>query len=162
MREEELNDLKERSWRRRLSPAESDALRQLLAGDGPASAGWEQDEALNRLLEQLPAAPAVSTNFTARVMASARAAERGPAPARSPWIFQNIWARLAAGAAMVCAGFFSFQEYHSLQMAKQAREVAAASRLAALPPVDWLNNFDTIQRLDKVKVADDELLSVLE
>ena len=161
MRGDELNDLKERSWRRRLSPAESDALRRMLAGDARATSDWEQEEALNRLLEQLPAAPMASSNFTARVMASARAAQ-APARDNEPWFFQNIWARLAAGAAMACVGFFSYQEYHAAQVAREAREVAAASRLAALPPVDWLNNFDTIQRLDKVKVADDELLSTLE
>ena len=145
-----------------MTAAESDALRQWLTADARTSADWEQDEALNRLLEQLPAAPAVSSNFTARVMAGARASERAQARASGPWILQNIWARLAAGTAMACVGFFSFQEYHTALVAKQAREVAAASRLAALPPVDWLNNFDTIQGLDKVKVADDDLLSVLE
>ena len=43
-----------------------------------------------------------------------------------------------------------------------ARDLASVSRLAALPPVDWLQNFDTINGLNRVKVADDELLLVLQ
>jgi hypothetical protein len=42
------------------------------------------------------------------------------------------------------------------------RDLANVSRLAALPPMEWLQNFDTINRLNRVKVADDDLLLVLQ
>jgi hypothetical protein len=49
-----------------------------------------------------------------------------------------------------------------MRRAQEAREVASVSRLAGLPSIDWLENFDTINRLNKVKVADDDLLTVLQ
>jgi hypothetical protein len=63
---------------------------------------------------------------------------------------------------MVCCGVVSFHEYGALRRAQVAREVANVSRLAGLPSIDWLQNYDTIDRLDKVKVADDDLLTVLQ
>jgi hypothetical protein len=162
MREDDFNNLKELRWRRRLSPSESDAIRQFLAEQPQAAEEWAQEETLNRLFEASPSVT-VSSNFTARVLASVRDASRAPVAREPvPWLFGSWWARLVAGAAMVCVGFFSFQEYQTAQRAREAHELAAASRLAALPPIEWLNDFDTIQRLDKVKVADDDLLSVLE
>jgi len=162
MREDEFNDLKELRWRRSLNASESDALRKFLAARPQAAEEWAQEEALNRLLEESPAV-AVSSNFTASVMAGVRDASTAPVAREPvPWLFGSWWARLVVGAAMVCVGFFSFQEYHTAQRARVAHELVAASRLAALPPIEWLNDFDTIQRLDKVKVADDDLLSVLE
>jgi hypothetical protein len=140
-------------------------MRRFLAEKPGANEEWDREEALNRLLEQMPAAP-VSSNFTARVVACARAGERASArreeEAAVPWIFRSFWARCVAGTAMVCAGFLSFQGYQAAHRTNEAREIAAASQLAALPPMDWWNDFDTIQRLDKVNVADDDLLSVLE
>jgi hypothetical protein len=162
MRENEFTELKQTSWRRRLTASEAAAIRQYLASQPQATGDWEKDDSLNRLLEQWPSVP-VSSNFTARVVAAARRSEPAPvARGAMPWIFGRWWAQLAAGAVMVGVGFLSFQEYQSAHRARQAQELAAAGRLAALAPIEWLNDFDTIQRLDKVKVADDELLSVLE
>jgi hypothetical protein len=164
MQEDNYNELQERSWRRRLSAADLARARKLLGKQPEAAEELAQEEALSRLLERLPSAP-VSSNFTARVLASVRdnnAARAAREEEAIPWIFRNWWARWAAGAVMVVVGFFSFQEYHAVHRTQEAQELAAASRLAALPPMEWLNDFDTIQRLDKVKVADDDLLSVLE
>jgi anti-sigma factor RsiW len=155
----DYNDMKERNWRRGLTAAESAEMRRLLESHPEAAEDWACEEALSRALQQLPAV-AVSSNFTARVLAGVRRSR--PEREAAAWFFRGWWPRLAAGALMVGLGFFSFQEYVTAQRTREAREIAAASRLAALPPTDWLNDFDTIQGLDKVKVADDELLSVLE
>src|SRR5277367_987063 len=113
MRENEFNDLKEQAWRRRLTSTEQAALRDFLAGRADAVGEIERDDALSRLLEQLPNAP-VSSNFTARVLASVRdTASPAREEAAVPWIFRSWWVRLAASAAMVCAGFFSFQEFQT-------------------------------------------------
>jgi len=168
MQESRLNKLKELNWRRPLTPSEQAELRQFL-GDRPgAGRDWQTEEALSRALEHLPPAP-VSSNFTARVLAAAQRAQDASARQResaaiTPWFFRSWWMRVAAGAAMMCAGFFSFQEYHAahVRRAFAPQQVAGATAMADLPPVEWLNNFDTIQRLDKVKLADDELLSALE
>jgi len=163
MREDDYKELQELNWRRRLSPAERAEVRKLLAGKPHGAEEWQSEDALSRLLEQLPNA-AVSSNFTSRVLAGVRAGEAKHAGQEhpTPWIFRSWWARLAAGALMVGAGFFSFQEFAASHRTLEAHELVAASRLAGLPPMEWLNDFDTIQRLDKVKVADDDLLSVLE
>ena len=49
-----------------------------------------------------------------------------------------------------------------MRRAHEARAIASVSRLAGLPSIDWLKNFDTINRMNKVKVADDDLLTVLQ
>jgi len=62
---------------------------------------------------------------------------------------------------MVCCGVLSFREYQAVHRAQMAHELASVSDLAALPPMEWLKDFDTINRLNKVSVADDDLLAVL-
>ena len=49
-----------------------------------------------------------------------------------------------------------------IHRARMARELAGVSRLAALPPMEWLKDFDTINGINQVKVADDDLLAALE
>jgi anti-sigma factor RsiW len=165
MRNADFQILKEISWRRPLTPAELARLRQFLAAHPEKQGEWEEDTALDLLLYRLPSAR-VSSNFTARVMQAAQSA-----PTRSAWRqwlaswppFPAIWLpRCALGAAMVCAGLLSFRGYQMEQRAQAARNLASVSRLAALPPMDWLKNFDTIDRLNKVKVADDDLLAALQ
>jgi len=163
MRDDNYNRFNELNWRRRLNPAERAELQAFLAAHPEAAGQWRADEALSRALEQLPQAP-VSSNFTSRVLA---AAQRAPTPARNrtfgaPWFLRGWAPRLAAGLAMVGVGFFSFHAYDHVQRERAGRQLATASRLASLPPIEWLNDFDTIQRLDRVKVADDDLLSALE
>ena len=117
------------------------------------------------LLRRLPGAD-VSTNFTARVVQAAGRLPAKPAWRRRlemfPWLPAGWVPRAALAAAMVCSGMLSFHEYEALHRAHEARAVASVSRLAALPSMDWLENFDTINRLNKVKVADDDLLTVLQ
>ena len=49
-----------------------------------------------------------------------------------------------------------------MHRARVARELADVGRLAALPPMEWWKDFDTINRMNKVKVADDDLLAALQ
>jgi hypothetical protein len=79
-----------------------------------------------------------------------------------PWLSGGWVPRTALATAMICCGVLSFHEYEALSRARVAREVANASRLVDLPSIDWLQNYDTIDRLDKVKLADDDLLAVLQ
>jgi hypothetical protein len=169
MTSENMNDadyqkLRETGWRRPLTPAEEERLRGIVAAQPSLQAQWEEEAALNRLLGRMPAAR-VSSNFTARVMEAARGAPAPPAwserlaPFR--WLSRNWMPRLALGLAMVCCGVLSFREYQAVHRAQMARELASVSDLAALPPMEWLKDFDTINRLNKVSVADDDLLAVL-
>jgi hypothetical protein len=63
---------------------------------------------------------------------------------------------------MVCCGLLSFHEYQAVHRAQMARELARVTRLVALPPMEWMKDFDTINKLNKVAVADDDLLTALQ
>ena len=165
MQHAEYQNLKETGWRRPLTGVERARMRELLAAHPEWQESWEQEAALSGLLRRLPSA-AVSTNFTARVVQAARRLPAKPAWRRRleilTWLPAGWAPRAALAAAMVCCGLFSYHEYQAISRVRVAREVAIASRLAGLPPIDWLKNFDTIDRINKVKVADDDLLAVLE
>jgi hypothetical protein len=165
MQDAEYQNLTEASWRRPLSAAERARLREILAAHPEWQESWQEDAALNGLLRRLPGA-AVSTNFTARVVQAARRVPAKPSWRRRleffPWLSAGWMPRAALGVAMVCCGLLSFQQYQAMRRTQEARAVASVSRLAGLPSIDWLENYDTISRLDKVKVADDDLLTVLQ
>lgn len=164
MQDAEYQNLRETGWRRPLTAAEEERLRAIASPNSHLHTQLEQDAALNRLLERMPAAR-VSSNFTARVMEAARESQRKPdwsqrfAPFQ--WLSRDWMPRAALVLAMVCCGVFSFREYQAIHRAQLARELANATRLAALPPMEWLKDFDTINRLNKVAVADDDLLAAL-
>jgi anti-sigma factor RsiW len=165
MQHADYQNLIEAGWRRPLTPPERARLRDFLAAHPQLQESWGQEAALNRLLRRLPSA-ALSTNFTARVLQAAqRLPAKPPWPLRWPlfaWIPAGWIPRAALAAAMVCCALLSFHQYQASCRAQVARDLASVSRLAALPPIDWLKDFDTINRLDKVKVADDDLLAALQ
>jgi anti-sigma factor RsiW len=165
MEERQFQEIKETGWRRVLSGDEKAALQRFLAAHPEAQEAWREEEALNHLLERLPVAP-VSTNFTARVLQAAQAAR--PRSAWRDWFAWYGWLpegrlpRLAMCFVMIGLGLFSFRESQAGHRAKMARELAGVSRVAALPSMEWLKDFDTINRISQVKVADDDLLAALE
>jgi len=159
----ESEELLELAWRRRLTPEEQARLRQYLAVHPQARPQWEYEAALTRGLKGLPPAP-VSSNFTALVMQAVRRAPARPAWRRHlDFWFPAGWVpRMALGATMVCLSLLTACEYHTIQrQQRMARDLASIGRLATLQPVDWLQNFQTIENLSRVQVADDALLEVL-
>jgi anti-sigma factor RsiW len=165
MQDAEYQNLIETSWRRALTAAERTRLRELLAAHPEWREPWNEDATLNGLLRRMPGA-VVSTNFTARVVQAARRVPPKPAWRRRlelfPWLPAGWVPRAALGVAMICCGMLSFHQYQALRRADEARAIASVSLLAGLPSIDWMENFDTINRLNKVKVADDDLLTVLQ
>ena len=165
MQHADFQNLKEASWRRPLTAAERTRLREWLAAHPEARPSWDQEEALSRLLHRLPSA-AVSTNFAARVVQAAQRLPARPAWRRRlvlfPWFPAGWFPRVALALAMLSCGFFSFREYQTVHRAQRARDLAGLTQLAALPSINWLKDFDTINKLSKVQVADDDLLSVLQ
>jgi anti-sigma factor RsiW len=156
--------LAELAWRRNLTPEQQARLREYLATHPAARGPWELEAALTRALHGLPPAP-VSSNFTALVL---QAVQR--APARSAWRrrldlaswFPAGWLpRAALAATMICLGVGTALEYQTLQRQKMARDIASVGALASLQPVDWMQDFQTIEKLNRVEVADDVLLQVL-
>jgi hypothetical protein len=165
MQNQHYQKLKEAAWRRPLTRDEEAALQTFLAAHPAEQEAWAEEMALSRLLERWPA-PAVSSNFTARLLQAAQAA-----PARSDWrgwfapsewLPEGLAARVAMCSLLLCAGVLSFHEYRAVHRARLARDLAGVSRVAQLPPIEWLKDFDTINGLSHVKVADDELLAALQ
>lgn len=151
----EYQRLRELAWRKGikdpLEPIQSQQVQQEL----------REERQLTRCLNGLVNAP-VSSNFTARVL---QAAIKPAAPRRLTW-WQRLalpkWApRLAMGALMVSLGVFTVQQYKSAQNMRRAQDLASVSQLAQLSDVDWLDNFETINRMSQVQAADDELLNSL-
>jgi hypothetical protein len=163
MDDQKFQKLVEQGWRRPLREEELAQVRKIIANDPDAQAEWESERALNRCLDRLQN-PAVSSNFTAQVLQRARTGVIRPVRPRgwlSKWFSPGLIPRLAFGALMVCVGLFSAREYEIAHRARMARDMATMSRLAALPPVEWLKNFDTINKMGRVEVADVELLAAL-
>jgi anti-sigma factor RsiW len=166
MRDEHYQKIMEAGWRRPLSADEEAALQQFLAAHPEARQAWAEEAALNRLLQRWPV-PAVSSNFTARVL---QAAQNAPVRssawrdwfAPSQWLPEGRVAQAALCSLMVCAALFSFHQSQVMHRERMAREAASASRLATLPSVEWLKDFDTIKGISQTRVADDDLLAALE
>lgn len=165
MQDENFQKIKEAGWRRALDRDEDAALQKFLAAHPEAKAAWREEAALNQLLQRLPATP-VSSNFTARLMQAVQTAPPRRtwrdwfAPAE--WLPANRSWRVAMCSMIVASGLFSFHEYQVLYQIRMARQLASVSRMATLPPVDWLKDFDTINQINQVKVADDDLLAALQ
>jgi len=157
-------ELTELAWRRSLTPEQQARLRQYLAARPQARRQWECEAALTRGLNRLPPAP-VSSNFTALVLQAVQRAPARPAWRRqldfASWLPAGWRPRLALAATMVCLSFLTVREYQFIQHQRMARDLASVGRLATYQPVDWLQNFQTIEKLSRVQVADDELLRVL-
>jgi anti-sigma factor RsiW len=161
----DLQELAELAWRGSLTPGEQARLRQYLAAHPHARPQWECEAALTRSLNRLPPAP-VSSNFTAVVLQAIQRAPARPAWRRrldpASWLPAGWRARVALGATMVCLSLLTIRESQAIQRQRMARDLASVGSLAALQPVDWLQNFQTIENLNRVQVApDDALLLVL-
>ena len=159
MNDAEFQNLKETSWRRKLTVQEEAALKSFLDSHFDQRLQWEEESGLNQLLGRLPDAP-VSTNFTSRVL---RAVERETARTSQSekgifhWLKFNWVPRIAVATLLLCGGFISLQQYKRNQI---AHAVAAVSNAATVPP-QWLQDFDAINRLSQPPV-DNELLAALQ
>lgn len=155
--------LKELSWQRRLSPQEELQLNAYLAAHPEEEADWNQDVALSDFLHQLPDAP-VSSNFTARVLQAveleekriSRVQERGWTAWRTGlrWVFRS-----AIAGSLACIAFFASTQYRLSQQAESVRNISVATTTSK---VEWLADFDAINRMSRVQSpADEELLAAL-
>ena len=167
MKTPEYNNLRESSWRRPLTPTEQAAVEQYLAENPDARADWEVDAQLNRALERLPDAAAVSSNFTARVLETVRleaaAAERERSRGGFAWRnFRRFIPRLAAVALAMGLGVAGWRLHEVKARAEQARNLAGlASVISANPEV--MANYEPIRRLGGNEVTPDiELIALLQ
>ena len=155
-----LSQLRESSWRRKLTEAEQAGLRAHLAANPDARAGWEMESALTTAFARLPDAP-MPSNFTARVL---EAVEREAArPPGWSWNWRGLAPRIAFAAVMV--GFAGLAiHHHEIYSERVAlvRSVALATGGQPVPSPDALENFDAIRRMSQPQPADDELLALMQ
>lgn len=156
--------LRERAWRRKLTPAEEAELRAWLAAHPEAESDWDGETGLNTALTGLPNVP-VPSNFTARVLAEIHR----PAPAEAiqswPSSWKRFWRPLLPKAALalvvVSVGLFSYERHVTLRRAELARRIALVSSLPAIQDPDVLQNFETIRQMDPL-VPDEKLIALMQ
>jgi anti-sigma factor RsiW len=157
--------LRELSWRRKLTPAEEAKLITWLAAHPEAQADWEAETGLNQTLAALPDAP-VANNFTSRVLdAAQREAARRQSPVR-PWHSAASWwsrwlPKAALAAVLLAAGLLSYHHTQDLKRAEWAQSLTTVSQVPPLP-TEILKDFDAIAVLSSAPPADEELLQVMQ
>jgi hypothetical protein len=160
------NHLRELSWRRKLTEAEESQLQAWLTANPEAREEWEAEAGLNHLLEALPEAPAVSSNFTALVQqaverenaALARSARNG----RRKW-WQWLPRAAVATAVLLSVGTFSYQHHLESNRRAMAQSVTELSQIVVASNPEFMEDFDAIQWLGDLKPkADTELLALME
>jgi hypothetical protein len=149
---------RESLWRRKLSDAERAGLR--------GQPDLEQEARLTDALAQMRNVP-VPSNFTARVMDAIELEDARSARLEQSkgwrWNWRMLLPRVAVTAAVLLFGALVLQ-YHQtgLHRAEMAKSLSVVASAQAVPDVDALNNFDTIQRMSQSGRADNELLVALQ
>jgi len=157
--------LKEQSWQRKLTPQEESELTAFLAAHPEAEVDWLEDAALTECLALLPQAP-VSSNFTAQVLQAieleekkiSRVQKRGWTAWRTgfKWVFRSAIAGSVACLTLLVTNQYRLSE--RVEMAENLGRVVAATD----SKMDWLPDFDAINRMSRVQSpADEELLAAL-
>jgi len=163
------NDPQEREWQELLWRGKPDAstektARERLAARPEARTDLHAELALTEAIRRLPDAP-MPSNFTARVLQQARAAES--TGRRVEVGLPGRWGRLrwaislASAGLVVCVGVFSYQRIEAVQRAHMRDSVLLVSKVTSRPSTDVLENLDTIERLTPVVAADEELIALL-
>jgi hypothetical protein len=165
MNSAEYQRLKEQNWQRQLTAAEQADVEAFLLAQPSLRAEWEQEMALNRAIGQLPPVP-VSSNFTSLVMMAVEQEVSRRERARLPWFkrwFAVGWLpRFALVALVVGISTFSWREYQVVHRTQLARSAVTVSDVATLPKLEWLQDFDAINRLTQAPPVDEELLTMLQ
>lgn len=164
MKKNESDNLRELAWRTRLNP-EKEAQLHALTGAHPETE-VEEEIRLTQLLNQLPDAP-VASNFTSQVLRSIELEEaKISREHKRGWPARRVgfgWvSRLAVAGFAVLLGLMGLHHHHlSTKRAELAQSIEKVS-LAGSLPTEWLENFDTINRLTQTAPVDEELLALLQ
>jgi anti-sigma factor RsiW len=144
------NHYRELGWRQRLTDEERAALEKFLAAHPEAKEELAAESQLNRLLEKLPEAPPVASNFTALVM---QAVERETAAStlhagRWSWLSLRVWlARGVMACAIVGAGGLAFYQHQLGERRVMAQDVATLAEAYSAAGPAPTQDFDSISRL---------------
>ena len=161
-------ELREISWRRKLTPEEETQLQGWLAAHPDKQAEWELEQSLSEQLRHLSNAP-LSSNFTSQVMQALDAElarqEREGRGGRS-WLqwLHKLAPRLApvSLALVVAITFFVYQRGDKVEQQYQAKAIESVVSVAEanqVPSHEILADFEVIEKLPFA--SDDDLLAAL-
>lgn len=155
--------LRELSWRRPLTTAETAELSTWLAAHPDAHPDAEAERTLTQALARLPDAP-VPSNFTGRVWQTIEREQATPGRATRPrvaWWWRVFLPRVALAAVVLVAGLLVYRHHQDEQQTEFVKSfLAVASPSLADPKV--MEDFDVICQLSPPSAVDEELLSLME
>jgi anti-sigma factor RsiW len=166
MNESIYHQLREISWRRKLTPEEETQLQGWLAAHPDKQVEWELEQSLTDQLRHLSDAP-LSSNFTSQVMRAldselARQESRGWGTARN-WLqwLHKLAPRLAPVSLALVVAVTAFVYYRTNdQQQRVAENVAVAISVSDVPGPQILQDFDAISNLPPA--TDEDLLAALQ
>jgi anti-sigma factor RsiW len=168
MKDSDENQFRELSWRQQLTDAERAELQKFLAAHPEAKADWKAESQLNTLLEKLPEAPPVASNFTALVMQAVERENAAQTRGRSAlvwrWLSLRTWlARGAVACVVVGVSCFAIYQHQLGERRMMAQNVAALAEAYSAAGPGPTEDFDSICRLGGVAPAkpDTDLIALM-
>ncbi|MDB6066981.1 MAG: hypothetical protein JWR26_3189 [Pedosphaera sp.] len=161
--------LRELSWRRKLTEAEEVELHKYLAEHPEAKEDWELEGELNHLLEQLPEAPAVASNFTARVLKAVEmetaTQEREHVRQRNLTSWRPAWSwlpKMAVACLVLGLGSLAYHQQELNNRRLMVKNVAEITDVVSASDPEMIDDFESIRRLsDSPPKADTEMLALM-
>jgi hypothetical protein len=159
------DQLREANWKRKMTSGEEAQLRAWLAAHPERESDWEAEAGLSDALNRLPDVE-VPSNFTARVLSRVERMERDvagclPAGPKAKWTWRWLLPQAAFALLVLGVAWFFYERYQVARRAELARNVAMVSRVAAVPGPEFLQDFETIRRLDQISRPDEQLLALM-
>jgi hypothetical protein len=171
MNQPEKNDLAQKAARGVVGGDEQQQIDKLLSNDSEFRAVYEEERALQHLLDSLPNAP-LSTNFTSLVMQAVARENRQLKASGTrgiwPWLRWKWSGAAAAALACVAAGVLFYQQQKATARQSMAASLGRFTDMTAalapqtgnaqdqVRPVRLLQDFEAINKLSYVP-ADSEL-----
>ena len=159
----EFNQLREESWRRKLTAAEEAALQAWLAQHPDAQADWETDRQLTSALDKLADAP-MPSNFTARVLQAVErevTADSRARKARPNWVVRLLLPRVAVATVILGASMLALREHNVAKREELVQSVKVVAGVPSLPSPEILQDFDTIRQMSTTPGPDPELIALM-
>lgn len=164
MNESFYQELREISWRRKLTPEEETQLQGWLTAHPEKQAEWELEQSLSEQLRHLSNAP-LSSNFTSQVMLAldgelARQEREGRGGRTWLQWLHKFAPRLAPVSLALVVAITFFVYHRGNQVDEQHYRRVAVETVDNVPSPEILADFDAIEKLPLA--TDEDLLAALQ
>ena len=155
--------LRELLWRSSLTEAETAELQALLSAHPEAAVDCETERTLTQVLEHLPEAPPVATNFTALVMQEVEREGIIRTRTDNRWSLRRWLPRMAFGSLVLGVGLAGWHQHQVTMRTAMARDVERLGAALVVSAPELSQNLDTIRRFDdSAPKADTDLLALMQ